>query len=110
MLERQNMAAQRRARQANADIVASKSQCALTQVSMGVAILLGNSQDVQITWPRAFKTKDYAVDLIPLTGMVGRGTLAVLEDASKTTTACTVRVTAGLAISLGAQFLAHASC
>ena len=98
-----------RARHSMDKATANRAACALVQGTVDLAILLGGSRDVPIAWPAPFHGPDYRVDLVPISGMVGRGTLSVV-DGSQTAAGVTVRVTAGLAIAVGAQFLAHASC
>lgn len=78
--------------------------CRLQQGTVN-AILLGGYQDVTITWVKPMPTATYEVELIGMVGLIGRGTMTVQ---SQTAAGIVVRVTAGLAVALGSQFLAHA--
>lgn len=90
---------------------ATVAQVAARQTCLGVAtvnaaLLLGTSVDVVVTWPVTFTDLAYRVDVVPLTGVLGRAT--VTEQARSSST-ITMRVTATLAVSAGAQLLLLAS-
>jgi len=73
------------------------------------ALLLGASADVDITWSSPMPSTSYHVSIAPATGLIGKATVA-LKVNSQTTTGITVTVTAGLAVSLGAEIVAIAAC
>lgn len=70
-------------------------------------IVLGGTQDISVTWSTPMPRDTYQLDASGLTGILGRGTTAVL---SHNAAGCMVRVTATLAISAGANFVVMASC
>lgn len=74
----------------------------VAQAATGIALIIGGSTDVTVAWPApGFPTDVYAVDILPL-ALVGKATAAVI---AQTAADVTVRVTAGLALALGTQFL-----
>lgn len=105
----------------DADVKANQTEeMTLTQRSafaLGVvplAISLGGSSDVVVSWPpnpdgsdrfsdEAGNVLDYDVD-VAATGLIGKGTVTVL---SQTASTVTVRITATVLIALGAQFLLY---
>jgi hypothetical protein len=73
------------------------------------ALLLGGSADVPIEWSAPMPSTNYHVSIAPATGLIGKATI-VVKNGSQTTTGITVTVTAGLAVSLGAEIVAIAAC
>ena len=76
---------------------------------LGVAIAIGGTLDVPIVWSTPFPRDTYQVDVTPANGLIGRGTCAV-KAGTQTASGLTVTVTAGLLVSLGAQFIAIGIC
>lgn len=73
------------------------------------ALLLGGSADVTIDWSAPMPNSNYHVSIAPATGLIGKASIAV-KPGSQTTTGIVVTVTAGLAVSLGAEIVAIAAC
>lgn len=70
----------------------------------GLAIIVGGSQDVALTWAAPFPDGvGYVVDVVPM-GLLGKATTDVVAQDEA---GCTVRVTAGLLVAAGTQFLAY---
>lgn len=91
---------------------ADGSTPAAVRVAMGqtgVAIAIGAGVDIPITWSSPMPHANYRVDVSPASGLLGRGTAAV-KAGSTTAAGLTVTVTAGLLVSIGAQFVVVAFC
>lgn len=73
------------------------------------ALLLGGSADVPIVWSSPMPSSTYHVSIAPATGLIGKADI-VLKSGSQTASGITVTVTAGLAVSLGAEIVAIAAC
>jgi hypothetical protein len=82
---------------------------ALAWGEVPAAVLLGGTRDVAITWPAgALPDAAYRVDLVPISGGLGVTSLAVVAG-TRTKDGVTIRVTAaGLAVAVGARFVALA--
>lgn len=80
----------------------TRPQSCLAVGTLPIALLIGGSTPVTITWPITFDNTGYRIDLADV---VNGLTLTV---ASRTQTGCVVTATAALAVSLGAKFLAYA--
>lgn len=71
----------------------------LASAATGVAIIIGGTADLTVTWTTPFPSATYRTEVIPL---FSGGTVAVIsQDAN----GCTVRITASLAIAIGARVL-----
>lgn len=79
---------------------------AARRVRIGVgpvpALILGGAADVVITWSTPFDSTDYALDVTPAMGLIGKGTVSVK---TKTATSVTVTVSASALISLGTSYI-----
>lgn len=69
----------------------------------GLAIIIGGTQDVVVGWPVPFDNALYTVEIV-LMGLLGKATADVLAQDAATVT---VRVTAGLLVAAGTQFLVY---
>jgi phosphate/sulfate permease len=82
-------------------LATSRTHLAVGAVA-GIAIALGGSQDVVVTWPGSgFTTADYCVEIVP-TGILGKGSCSVVAQDESTVT---VRITAAVLIAVGTQFM-----
>lgn len=80
--------------------------CHLAGAKTTISLLIGGSQDVTVSWPGAgFPSDVYDVEPIALAAGI-----ATIDVISQTATDVTVRVSAGLALGVGAAFLAHGHC
>lgn len=98
-----------------ADRLAKRADSAMptaVRIAMGQmngAIVAGSSSDVAVTWSSPMPRDTYRVDVSPASSLVGRGTTAI-KAGSMTAAGLTVTVTAGLLVSVGAQFVVVAFC
>lgn len=100
-------AAQQAAGAATAQAVGRLSGCRLASARIGVAVSVGATMDVPITWSAPIPAVEYTVEPVAGAGLVGA---AILSVKSKTTAGCVVTVRAsGLAVAAGAVVLAHAT-
>jgi hypothetical protein len=76
---------------------------------IGLAVAVGGTLDVPITWSTPFPRDTYQVDVTPATGLIGRGSCAA-KPGTQTASGLTVTVRADLLVSLGAQFIAIGIC
>jgi hypothetical protein len=81
--------------------------CRLGSGKTGLALLVGGTSDVAITWKSPMPYATYTVEAVEGPGILGAATLTVK---SQTQTGCVITVTAQLAIAAGATVLAHAYC
>lgn len=88
------------------DELEPRPKCALASGELTTILALGASRDFVIVWPSPMPTASYTVDLVKGSGMlaVGAATVAVVAQDEA---GVTVRVTALVALAVGAQFLAH---
>lgn len=71
------------------------------------ALLIGASADVTVTWSSPFPHATYFADVSGLATLLGGGTCTIQ---SKTASNIVVRVTAGIALAAGVQFVVIAMC
>lgn len=79
------------------------TSCQLAGGAVGLAIIIGGFQDVTVDWPHEWPSDAYTADVVPM-GLLGKASVSVI---SQTSADVTVRITAGLLVAAGTQFLVH---
>lgn len=87
---------------------ASATKVRTKSASLTAILALGGSRPVSVTWKRPLPDGNYDVEVSPGPGMVGLNEENFAVSA-KTATGCTVTVTAGLGLAIGATLYAQAT-